>query len=238
MMNAECLKNNKSWRAGFLKSILVLLLSLSFVACDSGDKRRPRLDSRGRSGVRGTDTAVGGTSNVSNFDKFSGTLVAYLQRSVTAQEQTDFQTALDNFVAVGFTPTLMGLVSGRNNEATGVRLGGEIFLASGDLSNGTVDPQRSYLVIGIWDDKAKNEGGFTLPFSATSGGVNSNSMTINFKDDYTDITMTGQISGSDITGEIKFTNRSSSTGLSASASGKLGEFYIPLCQFFKCSQSI
>lgn len=170
-----------------------------------------------------------------------------LNGNITASsgEQSVFQDALSGFAEGKYAPETLGYVSATYAGGTGVAVGGRVELQSGvlNMNSGAQSNVRSdgKVLVAIYDEytnrvDASGElvGPLFRAFTSASGYVQGNHAVIRLQDDYGSIEMEGTFSGSSFYGTFVYDNVRRWDGGGQGAAGKLGNFHVPTCQFFRC----
>lgn len=214
------------------------LLSLGLMGCEKEESRSRIGGARGaRTTGDGRLQTTNGTVGQQSQVGFTG--VIWAGNGVSQQE---FQYRLDNFMSVSFDPVQnLGMVSGQHNADTGLRLRAETRaeLSTGQPvmtnSTGSIRPGSGNIRILVWDDLAKQSGqGYQPVFQLVSGQIQNNQVTLTFTDEFGTLNVVGQISNGYFLGVINYDNKQYWDGEMPGAANRLGEFYIPTCDYFRC----
>jgi len=200
----------------------VALVSLS--ACSKGMEYRA---SRTADGVNSN----GNDTNNSCSSSTQATARVYDSGSASG---TTFEQRVKGLLSALVDPQYFGTISGdANSTQTGVTIEGRIRYDSA----GKIQTSQSSLklvvtdsFVGQKDGEGKTVTAYPIQFnSASSGEVHSDrTFSAVFKDTLGEITVTGTLGGSTVTGKISYVNYTSFDG-SAGASGDLGSFTLPTC---------
>lgn len=145
-----------------------------------------------------------------------------------------FEQRTKGLLSAILNPNLFGTISGSTSGQTGVTIEGHLRY---DSSGNVILEQTSMKLmiydsyVGQLDQAGQTIDAYPINFSkASSGTMNlaTKQFTIQFKDQYGEITVTGVVGGSTVTGSISYQNYTSYSG-GAAASGVLGAFSIATC---------
>ena len=157
-------------------------------------------------------------------------------------EQSAFQNAVYDFMEAQINPDSVGYVSSQGADQTGVFVAGRVELTSGQplmvnqLSGLQNILPTSEILVAVYDKFANQTNLPALPVTylrKANGYLQGNQVFIDFSDDYGHIRLDGVINGQTMVLHFNFQTTRTYDGKSGS-SGKLGDLYVPTCQFFRC----
>lgn len=202
------------------KAILVLAaVALTMSACAKKSTSAVRV--AGRSNVSASDIQNGNCSTSSAGKVYD------------SANPTSFEARVKAFVSATMDSNLLGSIEGAIDAKTGI----DLFPTFKFDSSGNVDLAGSNFTMKIFDSYAKTyyQGTYIEPytiqfFQASSGSINraARTFTITFKDEFGDITFTGNYGSQVVSGTVSFNNYTSATG-GQTARGTLGQFSIHSC---------
>lgn len=183
---------------------------------------------------RGAGTAVGVAGNAptcTNVQQSSGRVY---ENNATGSAYT-FEQRVKGLIAATVDPQYFGTISGDPNEAqSGVTLEGRLrYDASGkvllDQTNLKLTVYDSF--VGQKDSSGTTIQPFPINFNAASAGtmnLATKQFTLQFKDSYGEVNLTGVVNGATVTGTISYQNYTNYNGSQGSGS-ILGAFTIATC---------
>lgn len=184
------------------------------------------------------------TSAINTWAQASG-IVLNGNVTATSGEQSIFQDALSGFTEGKYAPEVLGYVSATYAGGTGVAVGGRVELQSGVLNtnSGFQSNVRSdgKVLVAVYDEytgrvdaSGEQVGPLFRAFTSASGYVQGNRAYVRLQDEYGSIEMEGTFGGSSFYGTFVYDNTRRWDGSGQGAAGKLGNFHVPTCQFFRC----
>lgn len=216
--------------AKMLKNTLMMLLVLSsLVACAKKEGGRAARTSGANTGV-GASPFGGATGNCAP----NGQSVGRVYDDGTASGYS-FEQRVKGLISALVNPEYFGAISGDPNAgANGVTIEGHLSYDA----NGNVLLDQTHLMLLVYDSYVgqKDSDGklveaYPIKFpKAAAGSVNlqTKAFTVQFKDSYGEMTVTGSLQSNLVTGHLTYQNSTSFDGGAPSA-GALGAFTIPTC---------
>lgn len=220
------------FKSGEMKRVFGLLLAAALLAgCQRQNNSAPISSATGLRFAANQATAY-------NTGSLPGRIYA------DPSQQAGFQQAAVGFLSTDVPPQYVGMVSAAGTGNSGIRFGGQVGLSSGSLrtydgSYATLDP-RSQIIIQVFDQA--NQYGQVPPipplrFSSASGMISGNQVQVTFSDTYGSVTLQGYINtpANTFDGYASYDNNVRWDGSSPGSAGNLGNFTVPLCNFFVCN---
>lgn len=207
-----------------ISKILGMGFCLFLVACGGSKATQTRSTAQGQ--------------NLTQSSCAAGTIYNETLDGISPYSSRSFQDRVGDFVSATLAPSDLGSVSGDKNSKTNyISLTGK---AKFD-TNGQIIPAQSSLKILIYDSlvgslNSDGEAISAYPVTieqAVSGQYDSvqQTFTVIYQDSYGNVTLTGKVNGSSISGRIDFANTAAVDSLGP-RSGALGAFSISTCAFF------
>jgi hypothetical protein len=213
------------------KTVMILFALASLAACSSA-KNMSAARNASDVGAVGNQTSVNGVSCKGNSGR--------IYDGGTAGASGTFEQRIKGLVSATVDPSYFGSIDGSmNSTQTCVAFEGRL---NTDAS-GNVNVSQSNLKITVYDSyvgTADVDGGTIEPYviqfsAASSGQVNASGKTfsIQFKDEYGEINLSGSFAQATTTGTMNFKNYKSFDNASSPASALLGAFSIPTASFVR-----
>ncbi len=234
--------------------LLALTCVFVSVGCQKKNDDAPEVNEGGRPGSANRDGGFA-PNQVSSGQAFSGLPRQNFVQGQWGEVYVDptesnlslFQKSVEYLVSATMDPQLLGQVSGRSRDNTGVRFQGFV----DTQANGSINLQNTSLRLVIWDDlvgktaedgKTINEISITFG-SAASGSIQGNTIHLLFKDEvppeqqYGEIRLDGTFQADAFRGTIGFTNyKNAVPGEQPHSANPMGNFIISTCGFLNCHQ--
>lgn len=208
-----------------MKKIMMILVAMTaLVACSKSNDSRPAR-ANGNVGVSGG----GSSSTCTTAGQATGRVY---DNGVSG---TSFEQRVKGLLSASVDPQYFGTISGNGNDAqTGVTIEGRLRYDSNgnillDQTNLKLIVTDSY--VGQKDSNGATIQAYPIQFSTASSGnmnLSTKTFTVLFKDSYGEVTVTGTVNGSVVSGSISYNNYVSYDN-STPASGSLGAYQIATC---------
>jgi hypothetical protein len=215
-----------------LKATVALCIPLALTACPSSSGNQASAPA-----PVGPRTALASTLSASGM-QLVGTV------SSDAPHQAQFQAAVVGFLSTDLSPSYIGTVNVSPSSTSGVFFGGQVTLSTGSMKsytgqNATISPT-SQFAIQVIDSNPSVPNTPAIPafvFQKAAGTLQGMTAQLQFSDTYGTITMAGTVDTTKnlFTGTMAFDNNVLYDGSTPGHAGNLGNFSIPLCQFFVCN---
>ena len=210
-----------------VKTILSLVLVSMFLIACAEEKNTASV----RSGNRGQRNNTNGNQDYKSA-AWSGVIYG--------SPQNLFQEATEDFVSSFMPSNELGDVSGQFNQATGVRFSTKINSQGFNRTNfNGITFQSGALELMIFDSVAEAGQADAIVISTLklTGTQNfGNSIKLIFADTWSEVTLTGQLSGNYFVGSIGFNNKNNVNGNYSPAKWNTwGGIQIPACDLIRCN---